>query len=216
MISRYAKGMTTGDIVNHLQAAGFDLFDEQGFDSTTVAEIARRAGLTQRSFFNHFANKREVLFSLSSEFQDRIVAGIAMCDASVRPLAAVVLALQSAGEAVFEGERDTVARRQMIVDANPELRERELGKQAVLTGAIATALQERGLEPDAAFLVAGAALLVQGTAVRAWVKPGESRPLRDLLAEGPGTAAGDRGPLIMGPSRTAPNREPRASLICRR
>ena len=171
------------DGLERLQSAALDLFDEQGFDRTTVAEIAQRAGLTQRSFFNHFADKREVLFSLSSEFQDRIVAGIAACDASVPPLATVVLALQGAGEAVFEGERDTVVRRQRIVEANPELRERELGKQTVLTAAIAAALRGRGLEPDAALLTAGAGLLVQETALRAWTRPGESRPLSTFLAE---------------------------------
>lgn len=171
------------DGYERLQAAAFDLFDEQGFDRTTVAEIAQRAGLTQRTFFNHFADKREVLFGMGSEFQERIVVEIAGCDASVPPLDAVVRALQAADDAMFEGGRTAVARRHDIVDANPELRERELGKQATLTTAVAGALQARGLDPDAAHLAAQAGMLVQEAAIRRWTRPGETRPLRDLLPE---------------------------------
>ncbi|MFF3068925.1 TetR/AcrR family transcriptional regulator [Kitasatospora sp. NPDC057904] len=171
------------DGFERLQAAAFDLFEEQGFERTTVAEIAQRAGLTQRTFFNHFADKREVLFGLGSEFQVRIVAEITACHASVPPLDAVVRALQVVGEATFEGMRLAVARRHEIVNANPELQERELGKQASLTKAVAAGLQARGVDLDTALLAAGAGILVLETAIRLWTRPGETRPLRDLLAE---------------------------------
>ena len=164
-----------------MQAAAFELFAEQGFERTTVAEIARRAGLTRRTFFNHFADKREVLFGLGSEFQQEVVREIAARADTLPPLDAVVRALQAASDAMFEGRRAAVARRQEIIDANPELQERELGKRAALTDAIAAALRARGLDPETALITAGAGMLVQQTAVRRWTRPDESGPLRELL-----------------------------------
>ena len=171
------------DGVGRLQAAAFELFAEQGFERTTVAEIARRAGLTRRTFFNHFADKREVLFGLGSEFQQEIVREITACADTLTPLDAVVRALQAASDAMFEGRRATVTRRQEIIDANPELQERELSKRAALTDAIAVALQARGVDPETALFAAGAGMLVQQTAVRRWTQPAESRPLRELMSD---------------------------------
>ena len=169
--------------VDRLQAAAFELFAEQGFERTTVAEIAQRAGLTQRTFFNHFADKREVLFGLGSEFQQEIVREIAACADTVPPLDTVVRALQAASDRVFEERRTAVARRHKIINANPELQERELRKRAALTDAIAAALQARGLDPETALLTAGAGMLVQQTALQRWTQPTEGRPLRELLSE---------------------------------
>ena len=171
------------DGVGRLQAAAFELFAEQGFERTTVAEITRRAGLTRRTFFNHFADKREVLFGLGSEFQQEVVREIAACADTLPPLDAVVRALQAASDTMFEGRRATVARRQEIIDANPELQERELSKRAALTDAIAAALHTRGLDPETALLTASAGMLVQQTAMRRWTQPAESRPLRELLSD---------------------------------
>ena len=171
------------DGVGRLQAAAFELFAEQGFERTTVAEIARRAGLTQRTFFNHFADKREVLFGLGSEFQQEIVREITACADTLPPLDVVVCALQAADDTMFEGRRAEVTRRYEIIADNPELQERELSKQAALTGAIATALRARGIDPETALLMAGAGMLVQQTAVRRWTQLAESRPLRELLSD---------------------------------
>jgi len=171
------------DGVERLQAAAFELFAEQGYEGTTVADIAQRAGLTPRTFFNHFADKREVLFGLAAEFQRQVVRDIAACADPVPPLDAVVRALQAAADAMFEGRRAAVTRRHAIVDATPELRERELSKQAALTDAIAAALRARGLDAETARLAASAGLLVQQGAIRRWTQPAESRPLRDLLSD---------------------------------
>jgi AcrR family transcriptional regulator len=171
------------DAVERLQAAAFELFDEQGFERTTVAEIAQRAGLTQRTFFNHFADKREVLFGLSSAYQQEIVREIAACVPSVSPLDAVVQALQAAAESMFEERRAAVTRRHEIIKANPELYERELSKQAALTDAIAAALHARGLDPETALLTAGAGMLVHQAAIQRWTQPAENRPLRELLSD---------------------------------
>ena len=166
-----------------LQAAAFELFDEQGFERTTVAEIAQRAGLTQRTFFNHFADKREVLFGLAAEIQQAILREIAACPDTLPPLDAVARALRAAADTIFEERRAAVTRRHEIVAANPELQERELGKRAALTDAIADALHARGLDSDTALLTAGAGMLVQQTAERRWMQPGEGRPLRELLSD---------------------------------
>ena len=171
------------DGVERLQAAAFELFGEQGFERTTVAEIARRAGLTQRTFFNHFADKREVLFGLGSELQHQIVREIAACADTVPPLDAVVRAWQAAADTMFEERRAAVTRRHEIIDANPGLQERELSKRAALTDAIAAALHARGLDPETALLTASAGMLVQQTAIQRWTQPAESRPLQELLSD---------------------------------
>jgi len=171
------------DAVERLQAAALELFAEQGFERTTVAEIAQRAGLTQRTFFNHFTDKREVLFGLSSELQQQIVGEIAAGGDTLRPLDAVVRALGVAADAVLEGRRAAVVRRHGVVAANPELLERELRKNAGLVEAIAAALRARGGDPETAFLAAGAAMLAQQVAFQKWTLPGETRTLRDLLSD---------------------------------
>jgi len=187
---------------------GLELIAEQGFERTTVAEVAARAGLTSRTFFNHFADKREVLFGLSSGFQREVVIGIAACRAAAPPLDAVVHALQAAADTMFEGRRDAVTHRHKLIDANPELQERELSKGAALTAAIAAiaaALHTRGLDPETALLTAGAGMLVQQTAMQRWTQPAESRPLRELLSDALHslrTTVDGRSDRRVAPSRT--------------
>jgi hypothetical protein len=112
------------------------------------------------------------------------------------PLDAVVCGLQTAADTVFEGRRDAVARRREIIDANPELHERELSKRASLTDTIAAALHARGLDSDTALLTARAGVLVHQTAMQRWTQSADDRSLRELLSEalrslhaivGPGT-----------------------------
>ena len=193
------------DGFERLQAAAFELFAEQGFERTTVAEIAARAGLTQRTFFNYFADKREVLFGLSSEFQQEIVREITACANALPPLDTVVRALQAATDNMFEERRAAVTRRHEIIDANPELQERELSKRAALTDAIAAALHARGLDSETALLSASAGMLVQQTAMRRWMEPAESRPLRELLVDALHslrTTVSQRSGRRVAPSRT--------------
>ncbi|MEU3648963.1 TetR family transcriptional regulator [Lentzea sp. NPDC034063] len=171
------------DAPERLQTAALELFDHQGFERTTVAEIVQRAELTQRTFFNHFADKREVLFRLSSQLQQEIVGEIEAGDDSLPPLDAVVRALEVVGDRMFEDRRALMARRYAIVAANPELQERELSKNAALTEAIAAVLQARCGDAETAFLAAGAAMLAQQVAFRNWCRPGETRTLHDLLQE---------------------------------
>lgn len=166
-----------------LQVAAFELFDEQGFDKTTIAEIADRAGFTPRTYFNHFVDKREVLFTLAVPYQEAVVKGIIEGPNLASPLDEVVHAIQQACEELFEGRREAALRRRRVVDQHAELVERELSKMAALTTAIASALRERGTDRETAQLTAGAANLVQQEAFLAWAEPSETRQLRALLSD---------------------------------
>ena len=115
--------------------AAIELFDEQGYEATTVAEIAERAGLTKRTFFRYFSDKREVLFSGSQELQRLWLEGLATAPAEASPLAAVIAGLDPVAE--MFAERHPFARiRTRIIEANPELQERELIKLQTLAAAI--------------------------------------------------------------------------------
>jgi AcrR family transcriptional regulator len=167
-----------------LHDAALDLFTERGYDQTTVAQIAERAGLTSRTFFNHYSHKREVLFAQTSEQQRRVVAReIIAAPAHIAGLDAVLRGLQAAADEVLEAFRLPARPRRAIIDATPELQEREEGKRAALTEAMADALRRRGLMTGDAFLLAGIGMLVQQAAEQQWVEPEEERPLRELLPE---------------------------------
>ncbi len=167
-----------------LQDAAFGLFTEQGFEGTTVAEIAGRAGLTERTFFNHFADKRDALFGSTSAAHRRVVIReIAACSVDTAPLDAVVHGLQAAADELLEQFRVPAARRREIIDATPELQEREEGKRAALTVGIAGALLERGVDRDTAFLTARIGVLIEQTAEHQWVQLSEQQPLRNLLSD---------------------------------
>src|ERR1700761_8737290 len=151
-----------------LGLAALELYSERGYDQTTVAEIAKRAGLTERTYFRYFADKREVLFYGSALLQERVVQGIASAPAEMPPLDAVSRAYEGVAE-IFEGRRPLARRRQAVVAANPELRERELIKLATLSAALADALRERGVSDPAATLAAEAGIAVFRSAFQRWV-----------------------------------------------
>lgn len=150
-----------------LQLAALELYRERGYDQTTVAEIAKRAGLTERTFFRYFADKREVLFYGAGMLQDRLVQAIE--DAPGLPPLDVVGAALEAAAGPFEEVRDLSRRRQAIVAANPELQERELIKLATLSAALGGALRKRGVADPAASLAAEAGIAVFKIAFQRWV-----------------------------------------------
>lgn len=154
-----------------LTQAALELFVDQGYDKTTVAEITERAGLTKRTFFRHFADKREVLF-LGQEALTRLFTdAIAAAPASAGPLEAVAAALEASAEAFGPERREFVLRRQSVVAAHDELRERELLKMARLTAAMADELRARGVPDPTAGLVAELGSLAFSTAFARWVEP---------------------------------------------
>jgi AcrR family transcriptional regulator len=132
------------DAAGRLREAAMELYTEEGFERTTVAEIADRAGVTARTFFRHFTDKREVLFAGSEELEQRMVEALVAAPPSAQPLDAVATALQAAAEMLGD-RRDYARRRQAVIAATPELRERELIKMASLATAVASLAAETGV-----------------------------------------------------------------------
>jgi len=136
-----------------LVMAAIELFEERGFEATTVADIAARAGVTERTFFRQFADKREVLFGDPGEYNATFTDAIAAASADAAPIDAVTAALAATG-AYFEGRHAYARRRTAVIAANPALTERDQSKHAKLTDAVAGALRERGVEAPRAALLA--------------------------------------------------------------
>jgi AcrR family transcriptional regulator len=157
-----------------LQQAAFDLYTERGYDRTTVAEIAKRADLTERTFFRHFADKREVLFAGGDRFRAALVAPVDAAPLSAGPLEAVAAGIEAAG-AVFPA-LVLVRRRRALILANPELQERELIKLASLSSSLGEALRRRGVTSTAAELAASSGVAVLQTALTRWVEDPAERP----------------------------------------
>jgi AcrR family transcriptional regulator len=165
-----------------LEQAALELYSERGFDRTTVAEIAERAGLTERSFFRHFVDKREVLFAGAVTLQELLVSAVASAPESTAPIDAVGAALEAVG-ALLQEHRERARRRQAVIAANTELQERELIKLASLASALADALRRRGVTGPAASLTAQAGIAVFKVAFERWVDESKPRDLPRLIRQ---------------------------------
>lgn len=164
-----------------LHEAALELYATRGFQHTTVAEIAKRAGLTERTFFRHFADKREVMFAAAGVLQEALVSTVANAPASLAPLEAVAAGLEAVGAEL--PDRETARARQTIIAANPELRERELTTFAALSAALAEALRARGLPDPAATLAAEVGMAVFRIASERWIDDTNDRDLPELIRE---------------------------------
>jgi AcrR family transcriptional regulator len=163
-----------------LQEAALELFLEHGFEQTTVAEIAERAGLTERTFFRYFADKREVLFDGSAALTEVLVSAVARAGEQATPFEAAAEGIVAAGEAL-QDRRDFARKRQRILVANPELQERELIKLASMATALAGALRQRGAPEPAASLVAEVAIAVFRSAFERWLGETEGHRLSQVI-----------------------------------
>ncbi|NEW76528.1 TetR/AcrR family transcriptional regulator [Streptomyces rhizosphaericus] len=151
-----------------LQEAAIELFTERGYERTTVAEIAKRAGLTERTFYNHFADKREVLFPDQGRFIAEVCEAVGAAPAEQSPLDAVLAAFTATSD-WFDQRRDASQRRRHILDAHTDLRERERAKMAALGEAIADALRTRGISEPAATLTATVSVAAYQLASARWL-----------------------------------------------
>ena len=165
-----------------LEQAALELYVERGFENTTVAEIAERAGLTERTFFRHFADKREVLFAGSAVLGDLLAEQIAGGPDTAAPIDAVMSALEATG-ALIQERGDWSRQRQAVIAANAELRERELIKLASLADVLAEALRRRGVAEPAASLTAEAGMAAFRVAYDRWVQQPGNRNLPRLIRE---------------------------------
>jgi AcrR family transcriptional regulator len=169
------------DARERLVRAALDLFTEQGYDHTTVAQIAERAGLTKSTFFRHFPDKREVLAAGQDTLCELLEAGIAAAPPSATPLEAVAAALAAAAGAFTPERRDLGQKVHQAIAASRELQERDALKRVGLAAAMTDALDKRGVpEPDAS-LAAEIGVLALKIAHARWSDPTNQQEL-DALA----------------------------------
>ena len=170
------------DARSRLERAAMELYALHGFEQTTVAEISERAGLTERTFFRHFSDKREVLFRGAGTLEDHILKAVLAVPASVSPIEAMVTGLEVAGT-FFQGSPERSQIRQSIINANAELQARELSKMATLAVGISGALKQRGVPEAAAGLAAETGILVFRTAFERWIGGTGDREWSQLIRE---------------------------------
>lgn len=156
------------DPKGRLQRAAMELFLERGYAGVTVADITERAGLTKRSFFNHFHDKREVLFAGSEAFQRTLTEALAAADPAADPLEAATSALTQAGLSLASYGQVAAARRDLIASST-ELQERELVKMATLGRALQEGLRARGAAPTVARFTAEASITAFNAAYDDWI-----------------------------------------------
>jgi AcrR family transcriptional regulator len=166
-----------------LQRAALELFSTRGFEQTTAAEIAQAVGLTERTFFRHFSDKREVLFHGQDRFVQAFLTGVDTSPPDAGPMEVVAAALQ-AGTSAFPDDRRPHSRtRQSVIDQNPALKERERHKLAGLATALDDALRARGVDALAAALAARTGVTVFEIAFGQWAREDEQRSLADVTAQ---------------------------------
>lgn len=171
------------DAEYRLRTAAVELFAQVGYEGTTVAAIAERAGLTKRTFFRYFSDKREVLFNGSARLQETMVSALAAVPTEASTMEAISAALTHAGEFFDEDRRPFARQRSAVIAAHPDLRERELIKLATLAAALAQALRARGLEEPDASLAAEAGIAVFRIAFAQWVNESEQRSFSQIVSE---------------------------------
>lgn len=166
-----------------LQGAALELFAERGYEQTTAADIAQAVGLTERTFFRHFADKREVLFHGQQTLTESFLAGVRGTPPEAAPIEMAVGAVRSSAN-FFPDERRAQSRlRQSVIDGNPALQEREAHKMVRLGSALAEALRTRGVDDLTAEVAARTAVMVFGIAFGQWVADDERRSFDDIAAE---------------------------------
>jgi AcrR family transcriptional regulator len=154
-----------------LQKAAFELYLERGYDQTTATEIAARAGVTERTFFRHFPDKREVLFDKAAVLSDALIGALAEAPAALTPFEALLRAFRSA-EQFLRDNRPFIAPRQKVIANTPALQERELAKTAALIAALAEVLKRRGVEGRLATLAAQVGMAAFSHAAASWLDEG--------------------------------------------
>jgi AcrR family transcriptional regulator len=155
------------DARRRLQQAALELFSERGYEATTTAEIAARAGVTERTFFRHFPDKRDALFDGEDAFRTALGDRVLAAPEGASPMDAMLMAFRSVVQTI-ENNRALTEPRQAVIEKTPALQERVLTKTAGLTDALSRALSRRGVEPGLAQLAAQVGMAAFASATRAW------------------------------------------------
>ena len=156
------------NVRRRLQGAALELYQARGYDRTTTAEIAARAGVTERTFFRHFPDKREVLFDGEAALSAALTTSLADAPAELGPWEAMTRAFR-ATEPLFNENRASTSPKRQLIEASPALQERQLAKTGALTVALASALRGRGVADGLATLAAQIGLATLTHAVAAWL-----------------------------------------------
>jgi len=171
IVSRWAP-----DARERLEAAALDLFVENGYEETTVAQIAERAGLNRATFFRHFAEKREVLFGGEDVLAGLFADAIRAASPNATLTECLRAAFTAADVAMTPQQRAKAAQRVLVVTANSELQERGLLKHARIAGSMSAALRERGIDELSARLGAEVGMLAFTIAVERWTESDDDQP----------------------------------------
>lgn len=163
-----------------LVSAALHLFSEQGYDRTTVAEIADRAGLTKSTFFRYFPDKREVLAAGQETLSQLLTEGIASAPADASPLAAVAAGLERAAGAMTPLNRELGPRLRAVIAASAELQQRDALKQVGLAAAMTDALRGRGVPDRSAAVAAELGVLAFKEAYAEWLAADSEQELGEL------------------------------------
>jgi AcrR family transcriptional regulator len=176
-----------------LQQAALELFGERGYEETTAADIAAKAGVTERTFFRHFADKRDVLFGGETELGDVLARAVRDAPSELGPWDVLFRAFQAA-ESLFVENRAFAEPRHRLIKSIPALQERALAKTQILTAGLVSALRERALPGHMATLVAQMGTAALSHAVACWFDDASSdlhdhlvqafRKVRDLSSSG--------------------------------
>jgi AcrR family transcriptional regulator len=152
-----------------LRAAALDLYRERGYDQTTTAQIAARADVSERTYFRHFADKREVLFDGEAELRAILVDAVLTAPDGLAPLPVMVEAFTAAVPLVI-ANRAVAQQRAEVIAVTPALQERAYAKTAGLTDALTDALTARGITRPTARLAAQVGMAAFGRASRSWAE----------------------------------------------
>ncbi len=165
-----------------LQKSALELFTTRGYEQTTAAEIAQAAGLTQRTFFRYFRDKRDVLFHGQDQFVQAFLSGVDAAPAAAPAMELVATALASAASLFSNAQRPYSLMRQSVIDLNPTLRERERHKLADLAAVMAAELRARGITEPAATLAAESCASVFNIAFTQWIHERRRQSLANIVA----------------------------------
>jgi AcrR family transcriptional regulator len=177
-VSRWRPGAR-----ERLQQAALELFAEQGFAATTVPEITARAGLTTRTFFRHFADKREVLYADDAEVPAMVATMMAEAPPAAEPQTLIVEGLRTVAETRFEPRKAALRARRELVRADAGLQERDLRKRAAMAEAIREGFRARGLDTARAALLAETCVTLINVSLAEWLDRDDDRKLYDIILE---------------------------------
>ena len=159
------------EVRKRLQWAALDLFRERGYEEITASDIAAKAGVTERTFFRHFPDKREVLFDGDAAFSEALTAAVRKAPAAFGPWDTLLFAFDAVKQTFVEN-RPFTEPRQAVIARSPALQERAMAKTRALVAAVTLALGDRGLATPEASLAAWMGMAVLSYGVAAWFKDG--------------------------------------------